>query len=168
MQLGDFADIANIVAALSVALTLPVLIISIRQNTKAQRAIVVDNLASGIANINSPLTSDPKIGAAVQAATENWRAATRDQRIMAHYFLYSLFKLQENAWYQTRAGILEQDVWEGWATNMVKYYHTPGVRDVWWPARCNSFNQEFCAYLASTNPPKVGELGDIFDCEQPD
>ncbi len=162
MSLGGLADIASVIAALAVVLTLPVLIISIRQNTKVQRAVVVDSLAEGIASINAPLTSDPKIGAAIQAATEDWRSATREQRIMAHYFLYSIFKLHENAWYQMRAGILEPHVWEGWAANMIKYYHMPGVQDVWWPARGNSYNKEFRDFLASTTPPQIGELRDIF------
>ncbi len=165
MTLSDLADIASVIAGLAVVLTLPILIISIRQNTKAQRAIVVDNLATAIANINAPLTSDPAIGAAIQATSENWHTATRDQRIMAHYFFYSMFKLNENAWYQMRAGILERDVWEGWAANMVKFYHLPGIQDVWWPARAKSYNEDFCDYLAASTPPDVGELSDIFDCE---
>ena len=162
MPLNELADLGSVIAALAVVLTLPVLIISIRQNTKAQRAIVVDNLAASIANINAPLTSNPKIGAAVQAATEDWSSATRDQRIMAHYFLYSVFKLHENAWYQLRAGILDEEVWEGWSASMVKYYHLPGIRDVWWPARGKSYNKKFRDYLATTTPPDVSELGDIF------
>jgi len=162
MTLEQLADLASVIASIAVVLTIPVLIVSIRQNTKAQRAIVVDNLAMGIASINVPLTQDPKIGAAVQAATDDWKSATRDQRIMAHYFLYSMFKLAENAWYQNRAGILEPEIWEGWSATMVKFYHAPGVRETWWPARGSSYNKEFTAFLASSTPPQVGELRDIF------
>ena len=165
MSLSEFADIASVVAALAVVLTLPVLIISIRQNTKAQRAIVVDNLAAGIANINVPLTQDPAIGAALQATAQDWHSATREQRIRAHYFYYSIFKLYENAWYQMRAGILEPDVWEGWAANLVKSYHLPGVRDVWWPARQHSYTKAFRDYLATTEPDMaqgIGGYADIF------
>lgn len=164
MTLGQLAEIASIIAALAVVGTLPVLVISIRQNTKAQRAIVVDSLAKSIADINAPLTADPAIGAAIQATTEDWRAATREQRIMSHYFLYSMFKLHENAWYQMRAGILDEIVWNGWSANLCRIYHQPGVQDVWWPAREMSFNAGFREYLAASSAPKIGELSDIFDC----
>jgi len=163
MSMSELADLASVIAAIAVVLTIPVLIISIRQNTKAQRAIVVDNLATGIANINVPLTSDPQIGAAVLAATRDWRAATREQRIVAHYFLYSLFKLHENAWYQMKAGILEPHIWEGWAANIIKLYHTQGIQDVWWPARQTSFNKEFCDFLAGSPSIERTMLVDIFD-----
>lgn len=164
MTLDQMANVASVIASIAVVLTIPVLIISIRQNTKAQRAIVVDNLAAGIANINVPMTADPKIGAAVKAATEDWRTASREQRIMAHYFLYSLFKLHENAWYQMKAGILEPHIWEGWSSNIIRVYHTPGVQDVWWPARSFAFNDGFRDFLAAMPAPEGHILlTDIFD-----
>ena len=165
MSLSDHADLASVIASLAVVLTLPMLIISIRQNTKTQRAIVVDSLAKGIADINSPLTADPAIGAAVQATTEDWLSATKEQRIMAHYFLYSILKLHENAWYQMRAGILEPNVWQGWETNMRAVYHMPGVKNHWWKERAPSYSQEFRGFLAGTEPLGIGKLSDIFDPE---
>lgn len=162
MTLSDLADLGSVVAALAVVLTLPVLIISIRQNTRAQRAVVVDSLAKGIADINVPLTQDASIGAALQATAQDWHKATRDQRIKAHYFYYSLFKLHENAWYQMRAGILEPQVWEGWETNLRLFYHQPGIQQVWWSARKGSYSKEFRDHLAATVPVEMGSLREIF------
>jgi len=48
MNLQVLVALAEIVSALAVALTLVVLIISIRQNTKSQKALVVDSLAAAI------------------------------------------------------------------------------------------------------------------------
>lgn len=162
MSLSELADLGSVVAALAVVLTLPVLIISIRQNTKAQRAVVVDSLAKAIAEINVPLTENPAIGAALQAVVKDWHGATRDQRIMAHYFFYSIFKLHENAWYQMRAGILERQVWEGWEVNLRAFYHQPGIQNVWWPARQHSYSKEFRDHLAASQPGPSGSLDDIF------
>jgi len=162
MTLDQMANVASVIASIAVVLTIPVLIISIRQNTRAQRALVVDSLSKAIAEINVPLTENPAIGSALQAATEDWSSATRDQRIMAHYFFYSIFKLHENAWYQMRAGILEPQVWEGWEANLRLFYHQPGIQQVWWPARQSSYSKDFRAHLAATEPVPVGELRDIF------
>jgi len=162
VPLNELADLGSVIAALAVVLTLPVLIISIRQNTRAQRALVVDSLSKAIAEINVPLTQDPAIGAALQATTEDWYGATREQRIMAHYFFYSVFKLHENAWYQMRAGILERQIWGGWETNLRLFYHRPGIQDVWWPARRGSYSKEFRDHLAATAPVPTGALDDIF------
>jgi hypothetical protein len=113
MDLQVLVALAEIVSALAVLLTLVVLIISIRQNTKSQKALVVDSLAAAITSINVPAMESPVLGAALAKATADWSSASREERIVAHYFLFSLFKLLENAWYQQKAGILDQAHWLG-------------------------------------------------------
>ena len=54
MTLQELVALAEIVSAFAVVLTLIVLIISIRQNTKSQKALVVDSLAAAITSINVP------------------------------------------------------------------------------------------------------------------
>ena len=126
MDLQVLVALAEIVSALAVVLTLVVLIISIRQNTKSQKALVVDSLAAAITSINVPAMESPALGSALSKATADWSSATREERIIAHYFLFSFFKLLENAWYQRRAGILDQAQWIGWETLLRKYYHADG------------------------------------------
>jgi len=164
MNLNSLAALAEIINAVAVTLTLLFLIVSIRQNTRSQQALAVDSLAAAIAAINVPAMSTPALGAALSHAASDWDSATRDQRIMAHYFLFSFFKLSENAWYQQKAGILDAGQWQGWETLVRKYYHSRGIRDVWWPARRHSYSAEFQAFLAGTAPAdEIGSLKDIFD-----
>src|SRR5213082_3892726 len=126
MNLQVIVALAQIVSALAVLLTLVVLIISIRQNTRSQKALVVDSLAAAITSINVPAMESPVLGSALSKATADWSSASRAERIIAHFFLFSFFKLLENAWYQRRAGILDQAQWIGWETLLRKYYHAEG------------------------------------------
>jgi len=128
VNLQVFVAIAEIVSALAVTFSLIALIISIRQNTRSQKAPVVDSLAAAIASINVPAMDSAGLGSAISTATGNWGSANREERIMAHYFLFSFFKLSENAWYQQKAGILEKPLWLGWETLLRKYYHSDSVR----------------------------------------
>jgi hypothetical protein len=100
VNLQVFVAIAEIVSALAVTFSLIALITSIRQNTRSQKALVVDSLAAAIASINVPAMESAALGSAISKATANWGSANREERIMAHYFLFSFFKLSENAWYQ--------------------------------------------------------------------
>jgi hypothetical protein len=164
MTMDKLAAIAEIVNAAAVTLTLLGLIATIRQNTKSQKAMAVDSLAAAIAAINVPATQSPALGAALSSAVNDWASATRDERIMAHYFLFSFFKLHESAWYQLQAGILDAAQWQGWEKGVRKFYHSKGVHEVWWPNRRHAFSPEFQAYLAATSPPdEIGSLKDIFD-----
>ena len=166
MDLDRLASIAQIVNALAVTLTLLGLIVTIRQNTRSQRALAVDSLAAAIASINVPAMESPALGSALSRSISDWKSATRDERIVAHYFLFSFFKLSESAWYQRKAHILDAVQWHGWDKLIRKYYHSQGVREVWWPNRRQAYSAEFQEYLAGTSAPAdIGSLQDIFDCE---
>jgi len=164
MNLQVLVALAEIVSASAVVLTLVVLIISIRQNTKSQKALVVDSLAAAITSINVPAMESPALGSALSKATANWGSATREERIVAHYFLFSFFKLLENAWYQQKTGVLDRAQWLGWEKLLRKYYHSDGVRRVWWPARQHGYPPEYHTYLSGTKPPdELGSLNELFD-----
>jgi hypothetical protein len=164
MSLQTLVAVAEIVSALAVALTLIALIVSIRQSTKSQKALVVDSLAAAITSINVPAMQSPALGAALAKATADWNSANREERIIVHFFLFSFFKLLENAWYQQKAGILDQAQWVGWETMLRKYYHAQGVQRAWWPARKNSYSPEFQKFLSETKPPEdLSSLAELFD-----
>ena len=167
MNLEEFVSVAQIVSALTVVLTLVGLIISIRQNTTSQKALVVDSLAAAITSINVPAMESAQLGSAIAKATTNWDSASREERIMAHYFLFSFFKLSENAWYQQKAGILDKALWLGWETLLRKYYHSDGVQLVWWPGRQHAYSPEFQEFLSGTKAPdELGNLNELFDYAQ--
>ncbi len=164
MDLQVFVAVAEIVSGFAVVLTLVVLIISIRQNTRSQKALVVDSLAAAITSINVPAMESPALGSALSKATADWSSASREERIIAHYFLFSLFKLLENAWYQQKSGILDQAHWLGWESLLRKYYHSEGVRRVWWPSRRHAYSLEFQNFLSESKPPEeLSSLGELFD-----
>ena len=100
MTLQAWVDLAQIVSASAVTLTLLAVIMTIRQNTRSQKALVVDSLAAAITSINVPAMKSHILGSALSKATADWGSASREERIIAHYFLFSFFKLLENAWYQ--------------------------------------------------------------------
>ena len=167
MNLQVFGGVAEIVSALAVPLTLIGLIIRIRQNAMSQKALVVDSLAAAITSINVPAMESDVLGSALSKATTDWSSASRQERIVAHYFLFSFFKLLENACYQQRAGILDQAQWLGWETLLRKYYHTNKARQVWSPGRKHAYLPESQKYLSETKPPQeLGSSNDLFDYVQ--
>ena len=164
MDLQAIAVISESVSAVAVTLTLIVLIVSIRQNTQSQKVVAVESLAAAITSINIPAMESPALGAALMKVTRDWDAASRDERIISHYFLLCYFKLGEQAWYQYKAKVLDAGQWSGWERAVRMYYHSPGVQQAWWPNRRNAYSPDFQAYLAQTTPPTdIGALSDIFD-----
>ena len=153
MSLETINSIAHIVAALGVIASLFYLGAQIRQNTRSQRAVVVDALTRGIADILSGQT--PEIMRSFVRVVENLESASEDDRLRALPQLFALFKLFENAWFQQRQGTLDREQWQGWDAYIRTYYHRPGVKS-WWLMRRAAFAPGFRDYLESSEP--IGEM----------
>ena len=162
MDLQTAAAFTGIVSSIATTLTLIVLIVSIRQNTRSQKVLAVQSLAGAIAAINVPAMSSPELGTALASVMKDWNAATHEQKTVSHYFLFTWFKLAEMAWYQREAGVLDQDQWSGWETVTRIFYHSEGVKQVWWPNRRSAYSTAFQQYLATTSPPTdIVPLGEL-------
>ncbi|WP_421788085.1 hypothetical protein [Hyphobacterium sp.] len=163
MTLNDLYLVSQIIAGLAVIATLAALILSIRQNTRIQRAAAVQSLTEAITALNIPAIESSSLGEALAAVGRDWWSAKREQRVTAHYFLFSYFKLVEQAWYQNRSGVLEDSQWDGWSRVVTTFYHSPGIRDCWWPHRRLAYSAPFCEFIESSPKAEaVGDLGDIF------
>jgi hypothetical protein len=78
MTLQMWVDLAQIVSASAVTLTLLAVIMTIRQNTKSQKALAVDSLAAAITSINVPAMESHILGSALSKATADWGSASRE------------------------------------------------------------------------------------------
>src|SRR5689334_14565977 len=164
MSLEQASYLSQVIAAVAVIASLVFVGFQIRQNTRAQRVVAVNSLAAAAVAINIPAMESPAFGEALAKALGDWASATREQRMVAHYFLFSFFKLQESAWYQRRVQALDAPQWQGWENLLLAIYHTEGVQRGWWPHRRGVYSPEFQDYLARSSPRQVsvGSLEDIF------
>lgn len=164
MSMQDLVALAEIASALGVLLSLIFVGLQIRQNTKAQRVLAVESLSAAITAINVPAMESPALGSAVSKVCADWYGASREERIIAHYFLFSIFKLLETAWYQQKSQTLDPAHWAGWERLLLMLYHSPGIQAVWWPSRKHAYSPEFQAYLAATRPSDgVAPLSVLFE-----
>lgn len=163
MTLNDLYLVSQIAAAVAVVLTLIGLIVSIRQNTRAQKTLSVQSITAAIAAINVPAMESPALGEALSVACRDWRAASRDQRIIAHYFLFSFFKLCEQAWRQYQSKALDAGDWEGWRNSLLRFYHSPGVKAGWWPNRKVAYSPAFQDFLAASAAPPANAGSTLYD-----
>jgi hypothetical protein len=164
MSLEQASYLSQVIGAFAVLGSLIFIGLQIRQNTHSQKIVAVSSLAAAIAAINVPAMQSPTLGEALAKATRDWRSATREQRVLAHFFLFSYFKLCENAWYQHSRGSLDATQWAGWETMLRVFYHSAGVQAGWWPRRRRAYSPEFQSYLATTLPPPddIGSLESLF------
>ena len=143
--------IAQLIAAFGVIASLFYLGAQIRQNTRSMRAIVVDSLAHSLVDLLGPMAHEPDSMRAFSVAVEDWHGASEADRLRAVSFIFAVFKLFENAWFQKRQGTLDPQQWLGWDVYMRLYFHRPGVQ-AWWSMRKIAFAPGFREYLEGTLP----------------
>jgi hypothetical protein len=169
MSLEQASYLSQVIAALAVVASLVFVGFQIRQNTRSQRVVAVNSLAAAAVSINVPGMESASFGEALSKALASWTAASREQRMVAHYFLFSFFKISESAWYQHQVQVLDAAQWAGWENLLLAIYHTDGVQSGWWPHRGNVYSPEFQEYLARSSKKQVsaGTLDDIFSNKRP-
>jgi hypothetical protein len=149
VTLETINSITQMIAAIGVIASLFYLSVQIRQNTRSMRAVVVDALTRGIAEILSGQTPETLRGFA--RVMENLERASDDDRLRALPQFFALFKLFENAWFQQRQGTLDREQWQGWDAYIRTYYHHQGIKS-WWGMRRAAFAPGFRDYLEATEP----------------
>jgi hypothetical protein len=118
--------------------------------------VAVQSLTAATTAINVPAMDSPALGNALANATRDWASADRGDRIIAHYFLFTYFKLVEQAWFQHKAKVLDEAQWSGWENGARLFYHSPGVKNFWLPHRRSAYAAEFQAHLAASAAPAAG------------
>ena len=164
MSLEQASDLSQIIGALAVVASLVFVGFQIRQNTRSQRLVAVNSLTAAAVAINIPGMESPEFGEALSKAFNDWSSASREQRIVAHYFLFSFFKLAESAWYQHNLQALDGSQWAGWENLLLGFYHCEGVKAGWWMHRGDVYSPRFRDYLerSSPNAEESGNLEQIF------
>jgi hypothetical protein len=150
VRLETINAIAQLIAAAGVIASLFYLAAQIRQNTRSMRAVVLDALTRGIADILSRQT--PEVLRSFARVVENLEDASEEDRLHALPALFALFKLFENAWFQQRQETLDREQWQGWDAYIRTYFHRPGVKS-WWLMRRAAFAPGFRDYIEKSQPP---------------
>ena len=89
-----WVDLAQIVSASAVTLTLLAVIMTIRQNTRSQKALAVDSLAAAITSINVPAMKSHTLGSALSKAIADWvpPAEKNESSRTIFFFLFQAFR----------------------------------------------------------------------------
>ncbi len=145
MTLQDLGSIGEFTAAIATLVTLVYLALQIRQNTRSVRSAALDSISMSISEFMDKVAQDP-------ALTKLWfdglsgtvELSESDDRRFG-LLLISLARRWENAFHQSRAGVLESASWSGMLAGLTFVFSAPGAQ-AWWKARQGLFSAEFVAF----------------------
>jgi hypothetical protein len=161
MTIGEMAEVAEVVAAVGVLLSLLYVGYEIKQNTTAVRSTAYQAIHDAEDGFWADLASDA--GAArlwqqgLDTGLESLEEGDRERFTVVVRRLIYLF---QNVHYQYRKGVVDEELWEAWLASLDEFLFEPGFREVFLDVRLHlsdPFNQLIDARLSDAALARPGD-----------
>lgn len=162
MPLEHIFFVSQIVAAVAVVASLMFVGFQMKHGTRATRAQIHQNIASGWFTVGPLIATHTRVVAAGVRVDEAGFAALPDEDKLAFMsVMFVFFKHYENMYLQHSEGFIRSEDWNAWATHMLMYWRLPGVQ-VWWRLRHPAFAPEFRRFLETSSQPAMTSMSELF------
>ena len=145
MKLVEIAEVAEVIAAVGVLISLLYVGYEINQNTVAVKSTAYQAIQDAEDGFWSDLTSDATIaqlwGKGLEGGLEKLEPSERARFVLSARRLIYLF---QNVHYQSRKGVVDAELWTAWVASLDEFVVQPGFLDVLEIARphlSDPFNQ---------------------------
>ena len=149
MNWDAIGALAEVVAALSVVMSLIYVGFQIRQNTGAVRSAtaqaVHDNYAAWYIN----LSNDASLNALVIKGLKDYSLLDEIEKARFIDTFMAFSSYSQNAFYQWREGALSPQLWIGWESLIMNLVSTPGGKE-FWKERGYIFGDDYRDYVVNT------------------
>lgn len=157
MTIMEIGAIGEFVGAIAVVVTLVYLAIQMRQNTNALKLNVARSVTEELQDMFSLAASNRALAEIIVKASgqSEWQGV---ERARYHAFTNNLVRVYENAYLQSRAGVMDLAHWEGMTRMMIDYTSMPAFQG-FWEVRKHWMSDDFQEYMDSAvvpTPPKPG------------
>ncbi len=146
MLLDQVANVAEIIAAALVIVSLIYVGIQVKQNTQAVRLSTVHNVTEEFRDWNNVLATNGGLAAILLKGMQSPREIEGADKIRYNCILYSLFTSFENAYVQQKAGALDSDEWNGLRQSITDMSNIPGFR-FYWDERKHWYGENFRQFM---------------------
>ncbi len=131
MKLADFAQIAEIVAAVAVVVSLIYVGKEVQSNTLAVRGAAMQAIATTDADALMAIASDSDLSEIVRLGEQD-----PSQLTPADAFRYGLFMRQfwlsfQNIYQQSELGLIDMSIWQSYVSVICGMWSQHGVQDTW-------------------------------------
>lgn len=154
MDWNAVSAIANVLAAISVILTVVYLAIQIRQNTHATHSQTYHLATSALAEMAGIIGSNKELARIFRIGMLNPGELDEDESAQFGYLGISLFRRFENVFFQYKSGMIDEDFWNGHRDNILWFFHRPGMQ-FWWKDRKFAFSRSFREFLDGSTPDQI-------------
>ena len=163
MTLEQLGSLAEILGAIGVIASLVFVGLQIRQNTRATRAQIHEQITGTyLSFLNSAILNPEAYAAGISATEDEFSSLTPGEKTVFFGTALGFFKHFELMFVQNQKGIMDEEIWEAWSVYIRMYFHQPGIQ-LWWKSRRNAFTGDFQEFLESSEAPEMRSFASVLD-----
>ncbi len=130
-SLAEFAQLAEVVAAAAVVVSLVYVGRELRSNTAAIRAESIQGVADASAQILLTTASDSALSRIRQIGNRDVSLLSEAEAYRYGTLMRQVLLTFQNVYFQNELKVLEPRIWEGYRRVLCEFSSNPGVRDTW-------------------------------------
>lgn len=145
---------SSIVGTIAVTVTVFYLAVQVRASTKATYSQTYQTAVAALGDMAAIVGESKEKSKLYADGMADPDKLDPDEYLQFAYLGISLFRKYENAYFQYRSGMIDDEFWDGHRDNLLWFFHRPGTQR-WWKERRLGFSKSFREYLESTT---VGDM----------
>ncbi len=147
---------SDLIGTTAVALTVVYLAIQVRASTRATYSQTYQTAVAALGDMAAIVGESKEKSRMYADGMADPDKLNPDEYLQFAYLGISLFRKYENAYFQYRSGMIDDEFWDGHRDNLLWFFHRPGTQR-WWKERRLGFSKSFREYLESTTSTDVAE-----------
>tara|TARA_R110002096_G_scaffold381676_1_gene575549 strand:- start:43 stop:570 length:528 start_codon:yes stop_codon:yes gene_type:complete len=156
-NLESLANLAEIVGAIAVVVSLVYLAVQVRQNTMAQRTENYSRALERVAAMQSTLSQNVETSIILSKGVVDPSKITATERLQFTWSMYELFGAFEFMFLASKTESIPNEVWQRWSSAVAWWLSFSGVQ-IWWKVKPIPFSVSFSSYveaLLQNNPTDI-------------
>ena len=163
MTLQDWSNLAQVIGALTVVISLFYVGFQIKTNTSAVRSATAQAIHNNYADWYMNLMGDAELTRTVLKGVRDYSSLDDGEKAQFIATFMAFMSFSQNAFYQWREKALSPWLWHGWELHVMNFLSAPGGKG-FWKERGYVFGEEYRDYvekviMTKEPPPEARPFG---------
>lgn len=151
MNWNEVSALSDLIAAISVVISLIYLAIQVKSSARAFRATIRDSAFRSLEEWNHVMMSDESLASLFQKGCSNFNSLEDKELARFNHATYSFFKLFESIYIHYLEGSVGKDAWENNSHILIIYATQPGMQR-YWKVRQKIFDPRYIEFINAIEP----------------
>jgi hypothetical protein len=146
LKLSEMANIAEVIGAVAIIVSLIYVGIEVNDSTRAVRSATANETAAAISAWYRDVGGNQQAASVIQAGMSNPDSLSPDEALQFVYLIHGLMHEYQAAYYLAREGTLDSAIQESITNTLSGTREMPGF-NMYWQQRRDLFQPDFRAYV---------------------